>query len=407
MDVLMDETPDKGAAEVPDDAVMELRACLARLAGEDRSSWSGPARVDRAVELVWLRDRLDAEVVRAVGDADRDAAWQGGGAVSAVSWLAHAAPVGRPAAARLVRTARLVQDHEATGKALAEGDVSVAHVDELARVVRDREAVFVEHERVLLDAATRLSPKAFSLVARRWRLCADDVIGSGDAAERFAARRLHVSSTLAGMVVGDFTLDPDTGARLLAALEVLVSPDPVHGPEPARSLAQLRADALGDMAELVLGGGIAARRPRVGIDVQVDVDTMVGLAPADLTAARCDLVEVGPVAPETIRRLACDAVLTRMVLSPSRVLDVGRPTKVIPEHLRRAVMARDGGCVFPGCDRPPGWCDLHHVVPRHEGGPTAEHNLAAVCRRHHVAYHEGGWRIVRHPDGWTAERAPP
>jgi hypothetical protein len=409
MDVLTDERPVERPDERPHerpvatDAAVELRAVLTRLAGEDRSGWSGPARVDRAVELVWLRDRLDAEVVRAVGDADRDAAWQGAGAVSAVSWLAHAAPVGRPAAARLVRAARLARDHEATGTALAEGDVSVAHVDELARVVRDREEVFVEHERALLDSARALAPKAFAVVARRWAELADDRLATRDAYEKFSRRHLHVSTTFGGMVAIDGLLDPEGGARVLAKLRSMDRSDRHGGRLPARSVGQRLADALVELCD----GTAAAGRPPPAIDVLTDVEILLAVQPADVTAARCDLGEVGPVAPETLRRLACDAVLTRMVLSPSRVLDVGRPTKMIPEHLRRAVMARDGGCVFPGCDRPPGWCDLHHVVPRHQGGSTAEDNLVPLCRRHHVECHEGGWRIVRRPDGWTAERAPP
>jgi hypothetical protein len=408
-DALTDDRPagggPTGVADV--DALVELRAALGRIAVEDRSGWSGAARVDRALELLGLQERVAAEALRAVGDADRDAAWRAGGALSAATWLAHEARVSRPDAARLVRSARLARDHERTGKALASGEMSVAHVDELGRAVRDREAVFVEHEPVLVDAARTLAPAKFAIVARRWRGYADDVLGNGAPADVFAARRLHVAPTSGGIVVGDFTLDPDTGGRFIAALDALAPPDPGHGTEPARSLAQRRADALGDMADLVLGGAEPSARPRVGIGVLTDVDTLLGLRPGDLLAARSDVEGVGPVAPETVRRLGCDAVLTRMVLAPSRVLDVGRPTKVVPDHLRRAVTARDGGCVFPGCDRPQAWCDVHHVVPRHRGGPTAEHNLVLLCRRHHVACHEGDWNIIRGPDGWTAERAPP
>jgi hypothetical protein len=75
---------------------------------------------------------------------------------------------------------------------------------------------------------------------------------------------------------------------------------------------------------------------------------------------------------------------------PSQVIDVGRQTKVIPKALWRALVARDGGCVAPGCDRPPGWCDVHHKWHWIDGGPTNADNCELRCRRHHRAVHEGG-----------------
>jgi HNH endonuclease len=75
---------------------------------------------------------------------------------------------------------------------------------------------------------------------------------------------------------------------------------------------------------------------------------------------------------------------------------------------RRALTHRDGGCVFPGCDRPEAWCDAHHLVHWTRGGPTDLDNLALLCRRHHVTVHEGGWRIARDAatGRWNAN-APP
>jgi HNH endonuclease len=60
---------------------------------------------------------------------------------------------------------------------------------------------------------------------------------------------------------------------------------------------------------------------------------------------------------------------------------------------------RDGGCVFPGCTRPLAWCEAHHLRHWLHGGPTDLANLALLCRAHHRAVHEGGWRLARAPDG--------
>ncbi len=102
----------------------------------------------------------------------------------------------------------------------------------------------------------------------------------------------------------------------------------------------------------------------------------------------------GPLAACEAAWLTCDATITRLVLDPaSRPLDLGRTTRTIPAHLRRALDARDGGCVIPGCDRPPGWCEAHHITHWADGGNTALDNLALTCSKHHHELHLGHWHI--------------
>ena len=147
----------------------------------------------------------------------------------------------------------------------------------------------------------------------------------------------------------------------------------------------------------------------------------------------------GPLEPEACRRLACDATITRVVVSrqlshpdhdpkcplqdpkvsglegllravlaklppalggaPGQPLDVGRSSRVVTPAQRQALAVRDGGCVFPGCSRPLAWCEGHHVWHWLDGGPTDLDNLALLCRAHHRAVHEGGWQLIRGPDG--------
>jgi hypothetical protein len=70
-----------------------------------------------------------------------------------------------------------------------------------------------------------------------------------------------------------------------------------------------------------------------------------------------------------------------------------------PTAQRSALTVRDRGCVFPDCARPLSWCDAHHLCHWLDGGPTDLSNLALVCRAHHRAVHEGGWQLIRGPDG--------
>jgi hypothetical protein len=93
--------------------------------------------------------------------------------------------------------------------------------------------------------------------------------------------------------------------------------------------------------------------------------------------------------------------------APVELLDLGRATRVITPALRRALAVRDGGCVAPGCDRPPGWTDAHHLHHWLHGGPTSLGNLVLLCRVHHVAVHEGGWQLHRDPATKRVTLTPP
>jgi hypothetical protein len=93
--------------------------------------------------------------------------------------------------------------------------------------------------------------------------------------------------------------------------------------------------------------------------------------------------------------------------SMSLPLDVGAATETIPAHLRRAVIARDRCCRFPGCDQPAMACQPHHVIPRSQGGPTSLTNLPLLCSFHHlIAVHRWGWGIVLLPDGTVTATSP-
>jgi hypothetical protein len=110
---------------------------------------------------------------------------------------------------------------------------------------------------------------------------------------------------------------------------------------------------------------------------------------------RCHLDDGPALAPETARRLSCDASLVAMLIGEnSEPLDVGRTTQSIPRAIRRALRVRDGGCRFPGCDRRR-FTDGHHIRHWADGGPTSLENLITLCRAHHRAIHEGGYRVRR------------
>jgi hypothetical protein len=170
-----------------------------------------------------------------------------------------------------------------------------------------------------------------------------------------------------------------------------------------RSMGQRQAEALADVCGYVLDHGdvpeCGGHRPHLTVLIRLD----------DLeNRARAACLDFGgPVAPQALRMLCCDAAVVPVVMNgQGQPLDVGRATRSIPDGLRRAVAARDGGCAHPGCGRPPSWCEVHHLKGWEHGGETALSNLAMVCRVHHRQIHSTDW-TVRIRDGLPEFIPPP
>jgi hypothetical protein len=178
------------------DPIVRIRESLAEVAGEDRRGWSAAARSARVAELVDVRERLDAELLRCVGEWDAQSDWAVDGMLGPRAWLKQHTPVTGMQASRIVSAARLVRRHEATGAALAAGEISSAHLEVLAPLVRGREEEYAEHEATLVEAARRLKPDDVAVVGRRWREIVDD---HQDARRMFERRGLGVATTLGGM----------------------------------------------------------------------------------------------------------------------------------------------------------------------------------------------------------------
>jgi hypothetical protein len=145
-----------------------------------------------------------------------------------------------------------------------------------------------------------------------------------------------------------------------------------------------------DQGELPEVGG---RRPH--LSVIVDAATLA----KQPGSAAAELEWVGPIPAETARRLACDAAITPILYgSESNQPRSDRTTRTISGSQRTALVVRDRGCRFPGCDRPPGWTDAHHIHHWADGGKHQMDNLVLLCRRHHRMVHEEGWQIVWNQD---------
>lgn len=102
----------------------------------------------------------------------------------------------------------------------------------------------------------------------------------------------------------------------------------------------------------------------------------------------------GPISPAAIRHLLCEAEILPMVLGGAgQILDVGTSERFFDKHLRKALVARDGGCAAPGCTAPAPWCESHHIDPARNHGPTSTANGVLLCHHDHRLADRGDWRI--------------
>ncbi|MGO4782991.1 DUF222 domain-containing protein [Cryobacterium sp. W22_MBD10_FK3] len=102
-----------------------------------------------------------------------------------------------------------------------------------------------------------------------------------------------------------------------------------------------------------------------------------------------------PVSPETIERLICNAGTVEIRVDEfDRPLNVGREQRLFTRAQRRALAARDGGCRWPGCDRPPAFTEAHHIEHwQRDHGRTDINQGILLCHAHHLLLHNQHWQI--------------
>ncbi|MCL1599843.1 MAG: HNH endonuclease, partial [Actinomycetia bacterium] len=245
---------------------------------------------------------------------------------------------------------------------------------------------FRGHETVFADIATYLDATDLRRAISHWEQQVDYAGSLDDTDTTRQRRRFSFNKTYLGMWNATGDLDPESGHVIATALHSHTDPTNLDRND-RRSMPQRNADALTDICrfwldhntDTAISGG---ERPH--ITVTVPYATLTG------DERRLGEIDGSPVDPETIRRLACDAGVVRIVIDgESQPLDIGRRTRTVPPALRRALELRDGGCTWAGCDAPASWCDAHHIIHWIHGGVTALINLVLLCRKHHTATHNG------------------
>ena len=344
---------------------------------------------DEACRVFVVMQRLSARFATLVQEADGRQIPQALGAANLIGWLTFALAMSGSEAGRWAKLARLLPEAPVAAEALAAGAVTVEQARVIAQTIADLPSEVGEQGKLQaaealtkLAVEERLRPEVLAkhraqileLVAPE--LAEDRLRKDLERAERSAHQRRDF--TLSPYGEGEYrvrgVLDAEMAAIVNAALDPLSAPRkptptaagafdevdvldrPARSPLPEpdlRSAGARRADALIEVCRRVLDAG---ELPDNGGEKPHLVVTLSWQQLRDQVGA--GLLDTGDLlTPATIRRLACDALVIPAVLGgDGQVLDVGRARRLIDGPLRRALVLRDHGCSFPGCDRPARWC---------------------------------------------------
>lgn len=345
-------------------------------------------------ELIHLRhqcERLELDFSMSAAAFASTDEYDRQGSVSPIDWVRHQCHMGRGAAADRVTVGQLASALRESVRATVEGEIGFAHLALIARTgaaVAGPESSSLD-EGPLLEKAREFSVGRFRNFCEQARHAANAdryVQGEIDAVE---ARSLTIRQGQNGLVSLRGTLDPQGGAAVMTALQPLARRT---GKDDHRRRERRLADALIEHAMHSLDNAPGGSGKRPHLQVTTTLETLLGRT----GAPAADLEFSLPISAAAVERIACDCNVTRILLgSDSAVIDVGRSRRVISPATRRALKARDRGCIWPGCDRPAAWTSGHHLVHWAHGGPTDLPNLVLLCHRHHWMVHEGGWQIAR------------
>ena len=359
-----------------------LRSALEEWVVEDVEDLHLDQLADDLVELEKVSGLLEAERLRRISTFEDRAGPRHFGYPSLTAFLKHRCRMASGRAHRLVARSRVFRTARTTVRAWTAGRLSTDQASVLLEQAVNLPDQFAEGEERLVDIVEDLGVTDTRRALEYWRQSVDGPGTIRDQLEQLAMRGISGSQSLGGMIRVDGWMTTTAGLAFLAAIDAFMPPP---SPDDTRTPRQRRHDALEDLARYFIdhcdGPTVGGEKPH--INLVCDIPALQGIAGGLHETEDGHVLTV-----QELRALACDCSLSRIVLGPDgEIIDVGRRTRVIPTAMRRAVIARDRQCTWPGCDRNPRWCDVHHLRHWVDGGVTAPGNGTLRCRFHHVLTH--------------------
>jgi hypothetical protein len=371
--------------------VVELRELADRLTVH--------ADLDEVAMVLEALSTVQAKLAPAIAAIDEHKLWDGTGATSMTGWLKDHGMTGG-AAHQCAKRATNIAALPVTSAAWTEGKLSVGQVDVISSHLRDQRytQLFAEHEEGLLPTLMGLTLHNTTLAMKEWRHRADAILDDDDPGSAEPDREQFVSKTLDGRWVTRGGYGPE-GDVINTAIRLAMTKDAPG--EPKRTPGRRRADAELDIHRFYMDhqDHRPAHRHRPHVNVIVKSDGHGGW--------EGETVDGDPLDTATTESMVCDSIIHRFVTDDTSViLDYGVGHETVPMALFNAVLIRDRGCRYPGCDRPPRWCDAHHLQHVSDNGPTNPCNVVLLCNRHHHLIHRKHWNAEMSADGTLTVTSP-
>lgn len=354
----------------------ELTTLIDELFDLDVDSLDDASLDEYVTNISHQRGRLAVAHARLLARWDARKVWAQDGSRSGAARLARDTASFTNTTRAELRRARRLTALPATAAAARQGQLSLDQVDVITRAAQSwRRELMARDEQQLVELCHGLSAADSAKILTYWGHRADSEIGR-DPTQRDSTNHLHVSETIDGVVVINGQLDPISGAafsnELKRLAEQLRRADTAAGID--RTPAQRRAAALIDMAMRSASASADGQRPRPLLTVQLGDDSFRHL---------CELANGTVITPsELVPWLDTADLETVLFDGPSTVISVSRQRN-FTGALRRAIQVRDRHCQHPsGCDVPADECDVDHIVPYAEGGPTEQFNGRLECPTH-------------------------
>lgn len=362
-----------------------------------------------------LLGRIRALHLAAVAEFDERGIAEATGALNTRAWLRHRLNETHAAAGATVKMAGVCSQksaHAPVGQCLAAGTVGWDQARVIVQALEKLpESTGLEQREfgrdLLLQHAAELNADDLRTLGRALHEAADPdgKLKDDDAVER--VRGAHYRDHHDGTHSLTWRDSVENLALAKAAIGALDTPKPQENGSPdSRAGHHRRADALVEIFTGLLGRGDlpAARGERPHLHLTVGLAALKGA----IGAAKAALATGSALTPEAVRRLACDAEITPIVLDPAGMpLSVGRKYRSVTAAIWAALLARDTGCAFPACTAPASHCRGHHIRHWADGGDTSLQNTVLVCEPHHVMVHHRGWQVRIAEDGLPEFIPPP
>jgi hypothetical protein len=339
-------------------------------------------------------NRLQCGLSTSVAQFDQWGEWASAGALSVTAWIDTRCHLPKKEAKAELRRGHALPGLPLAAAAWAAGDIGAAQIDVLVRLKRPvTEEALARDEAILVDAARTMKFASFCQVASYWEQHADQDGTDAATLAREARRDAYLVPSPDGYL-GKMNFDVLGGAIVAKELKRIeeelfqadwaeakerLGRDP-HADELARTPAQRRADAMIEMATRSATAPADGRRPEPLFTVLIDYPTFLG---------RISQLEQGPVVtPGSLIPWLDAATFERIVFGPDNRAECSKTSRLFTGATRRAIEVRDLECQHEFCDLSAEKCQIDHIVPFSEGGPTVQDNGQALCGRHNRMRYE-------------------